>query len=163
MVLVFICTWSSTVVINKKSLEFQFSNMLDTPLLKQLENWKFHIFKKIQTTSGDVSSETEFCQYERKIANRLGYADVTLTRFHRDSIGNYSLKSTTPLAQFSFWGCTVNLLTNISGIFTHWAFGTYTIFRPNCCFGLYAVRFTSSYWYTNFWISVSFTWYINLN
>lgn len=113
MVLVFICTWSSTVVINKKSLEFQFSNMLDTPLLKQLENWKFQIFKKIQTTSGDVSSETEFCQYERKIANRLGYADVTLTRFHRDSIGNYSLKSTTPLAQFSFWGCTVNLLIKL--------------------------------------------------
>ncbi len=35
---------------------------------------------------------------------------MTLTHFHQDSLGNYSLKSTTPLAQFTFWGCTVNVL-----------------------------------------------------
>ncbi len=94
--------------------------MLNSKNVNQLEKWKqvasdFHkkILPNETKSSNNSQPDLEFCEYERKIANRLGYADVTLTRFHRDSLGNYSLKSTTPLAQFSFWGCTVNLLIKL--------------------------------------------------
>ncbi len=100
--------------------------MLTSNIFQNLTYWKNKInlssFRRNLSVSSIVQLDAqppnkkvvEYCEYERKIANRLGYADVSRTYFYRDALGNYSLKSTTPLAQFMYWAGTVNLLIKLA-------------------------------------------------